>query len=397
MSLARAHTWNAGDLLKANDLNGEFNNILNNPISLISPTTGVITFTTAQTFPFGQVVATSAARGDLLVGTTGGTFGTQTIGTSGQILAVSSSTPTWLGTVPTSAHSTDAASAGGTVFFSTAASPLLAILPIGTSGQVLTVSTALKPSWATPAASGSGGGNITVSSSMVITMTEEFYDLLTSDISGVNSTYVSMPAYIPYAVSSGTVTWSNLTTNPSGVVVGAVGDGTLIVSRSSTNSGSRYDTIMNRNPDFSIIFGPATTGVTRGRLGLVGTTGTNPLLFASTTNLSNDCLFFQFSGTSGGATVVSAIGRVGGNEFTVTTTLRLLSSIGEFGLCRFQMSSSGTLCTVYTNGVTAGTFTSSQMPTSTSKVLVAFGSSEAQGQPRIDAWQLSQLRSSAFV
>lgn len=51
MALARLHIWNPGDLLKSADLNGEFNNILNNPISLISPTTGTIVFTSNQTLP----------------------------------------------------------------------------------------------------------------------------------------------------------------------------------------------------------------------------------------------------------------------------------------------------------------------------------------------------------
>lgn len=60
MALARVKTWIAGEILTAADLNNEFNNILNNPITLISPTTGVITFTTAQTFPFSQVVTSSA-------------------------------------------------------------------------------------------------------------------------------------------------------------------------------------------------------------------------------------------------------------------------------------------------------------------------------------------------
>jgi len=37
MTLARLHTWAAGDSVAAADLEAEFNNILNNPGSLISP------------------------------------------------------------------------------------------------------------------------------------------------------------------------------------------------------------------------------------------------------------------------------------------------------------------------------------------------------------------------
>lgn len=44
MALARVKTWVAGNVLTANDLNAEFNSILSNPISLISPSTGPINF-----------------------------------------------------------------------------------------------------------------------------------------------------------------------------------------------------------------------------------------------------------------------------------------------------------------------------------------------------------------
>ena len=42
MSLSRTKTWIAGEVLTAADLNTEFNNILNNALSLISPLTGAL-------------------------------------------------------------------------------------------------------------------------------------------------------------------------------------------------------------------------------------------------------------------------------------------------------------------------------------------------------------------
>lgn len=42
MALARIKTWSSGEVLTASDLNSEFNNILNNALSLISPITGAI-------------------------------------------------------------------------------------------------------------------------------------------------------------------------------------------------------------------------------------------------------------------------------------------------------------------------------------------------------------------
>ena len=71
MALARVKVWNPGDVLTAADLNAEFNNLLNNPIALISPTTGVITFTTAQTFPANQVSGSLTGAGSKVKGLRG--------------------------------------------------------------------------------------------------------------------------------------------------------------------------------------------------------------------------------------------------------------------------------------------------------------------------------------
>lgn len=40
MALSRVHTWSAGDILLASDLNAEFNNVLTNALTLINPLTG---------------------------------------------------------------------------------------------------------------------------------------------------------------------------------------------------------------------------------------------------------------------------------------------------------------------------------------------------------------------
>lgn len=83
MALGRVRSWNDGDVLFAADQNAEFNNILNNPIALISPTTGPINFNgeahtglapsalTASSGSTGQVVGVlpSGAVGFLNVGT----------------------------------------------------------------------------------------------------------------------------------------------------------------------------------------------------------------------------------------------------------------------------------------------------------------------------------------
>lgn len=44
MALSRSKTWVSGEILTASDQNAEFNNILNNALSLISPLTGALDF-----------------------------------------------------------------------------------------------------------------------------------------------------------------------------------------------------------------------------------------------------------------------------------------------------------------------------------------------------------------
>lgn len=73
MSIARVKVWIPGDILTAADLNAEFNNILDNPISLISPTTGAINFDNqAHTnLPVTALSASSGTNGDVVTRSSG--------------------------------------------------------------------------------------------------------------------------------------------------------------------------------------------------------------------------------------------------------------------------------------------------------------------------------------
>lgn len=82
MSLARVKTWIPGDILTASDLNAEFNNVINNPVSLISN-------------------ATSLVAGDVLIASTDATpvLSRLAVGKPTQYVGVTSSAsqPTWVG------------------------------------------------------------------------------------------------------------------------------------------------------------------------------------------------------------------------------------------------------------------------------------------------------------
>ena len=62
MALSRVKNWVAGEILTASDLNSEFNNLLNNALTLISPLTGNLNFNNNQAtnFRFEQQTATQA-------------------------------------------------------------------------------------------------------------------------------------------------------------------------------------------------------------------------------------------------------------------------------------------------------------------------------------------------
>jgi hypothetical protein len=68
MSLGRVKTWIPGEVLTAADLNGEFNNVLDHPTSLISPSTGPINFNLqshSNLLP-SAISATSGSAGQVL-------------------------------------------------------------------------------------------------------------------------------------------------------------------------------------------------------------------------------------------------------------------------------------------------------------------------------------------
>lgn len=75
MALARVHTWAAGEVLLASDLNAEYNNLLNNAADLVSPFTKAISMGGfALNFDAANTIALTAATNG--VSLTGGAFNT---------------------------------------------------------------------------------------------------------------------------------------------------------------------------------------------------------------------------------------------------------------------------------------------------------------------------------
>jgi len=102
MALSRVKTWVDGEVLFSADQNGEFNNILNNPIALISPTTGAINFNGLAHSGLvpSAVTASSGSTGQPLGVLPSGTVGFINVGTavsrvSGLVATLSSQSGTF--------------------------------------------------------------------------------------------------------------------------------------------------------------------------------------------------------------------------------------------------------------------------------------------------------------
>jgi len=136
MALARIKTWNPGDILTAADLNAEFNNELNNPIALISPTTGVINF--------NNQAHTNFKMESLTVDPASATVGRLFFQTGRNQLEVDDGTI--IRGVPT--LSATGLSAGQIPVVSSSAQNQFLTIGMGTSGQVLTVTSSTSiPTW----------------------------------------------------------------------------------------------------------------------------------------------------------------------------------------------------------------------------------------------------------
>lgn len=118
MALSRVKTWISGETLTSSDLNAEFNNIINNAVSLISPVSGAFDFDgntiTLDAAGATQVVSSTAVSWNFTSGSKSGTPGT-----SGSIARFSAQTFT-------DSNTSGSGTAAAAVFYSIAQPTLAA-------------------------------------------------------------------------------------------------------------------------------------------------------------------------------------------------------------------------------------------------------------------------------
>ena len=386
MALARAHVWNVGDLLKSNDLNGEFNNILLNPVALISPSTGAINFNLqAHTgiLPSAITATSAATTGQALIYngvSTTVVFGTPAVaasavtivaGTTGQVFAVTSSNsaPAFQVLPIDGGLSTTLPTAGMVYYISSSAGKLIG-LAIGTSGQVLTISTALLPSWATAAAG--SAATFGIASGNTLSSVDTWWDDYQTGGNGPTYANTSGTISYTYPTSGAGLTAPLVTGGPSGATIQAITFDPFAIARNPviTVSVAQETTVANT---FKIGIGTSGTGAT-GLLGL-----TDP----------QDGLYFR---TSASSTWV-AVARNAGTEVTINTT-----EVGStaFSKLQIRVTNGGTTSVtaqVFAGNVSQGSFTATQLSTQ----FMNFGIAQsASNTKRIDAWQIVQERPSTL-
>ena len=414
MALARAHTWNAGDLLTANDLNGEFNNILNNPISLISPTTGAINFNltahtnlvptaiTATSGSTGNVLTVSAAgnpiwapftpgsfttlsSGQLLIGTSSGAAKPLAIGTTGQVLAVTSSNsdPSWRVIPPDGGLSTTVPSTGMLYHVSTAGAVIG--LSVGSHGQVLTVSTNL-PTWQTPAAA--GGSAVLFSNGVLSTVNTWVDDFLSWEefASTLSNTRPASAQQVYTTVGAANIVgWISTDLVGSYLIVHTTAGGNIPLGglNAAASQGAAFPFMVQagKRLDMSLALILTSSASITTRHGLTGS-----VTFGAVDPA--DGLYVRATGGMG--STYTWVGRQGSAEFTIDTTAVTSTSVTNV----FRTVVTTSAAAVYANGVLQGTFTSSQFPSTGTAMTFAMGMTAlaAKSPNAIDAWQIIQDR-----
>lgn len=351
MSLARVKVWNPGDVLTAADLNSEFNNVLNNPISLISPSTGAINF--------GLQAHTGLVP----------TAITATSGTAGNVLAISSGAGVvgW-GTVPLANGLTTATPAAGALFYVTTSGVLLP-LAIGTSGQVLTVSTAPLPSWATPA-SAAAAAFVDPSTGM------QFYeDFFGSNTTGVGSQGLFIFDY-PWGAlfNAGGLAlqptdlpgkgWVRMTAQGGGAA--SIASGTT----GNTGNGPQPNFFATGKPTLQVGYQTATSGATGAQVFVGLSTGV--LL---TTATAQSAIYFWSSDPTAGVKLVS----VNGGTQTVTSSLGVSTTAPH----AYKAVISSSQIDVYVDGVLTTSITTN-IPSAGLGLAASVGSSVTSGGFSLD-------------